>query len=963
MPIPNTQPSTIQWDARFKPQYQNQARQIQNSFKRDLQQARKANDQDLVPLYKKYNAKDRNTLIQNIGAQHRKQLTPALGYAQQQNRQYKLQHAKTDQQRQQYVENPYGKAGGYQTLMTNNAGKQILGAFGRQLASNVWNGVVGGARDIVGLGLMAAESPVYLGYKIGQKIFGGNEPYRGLSSRFEQATGKYFGQNWGDASAGWNTVGNISASLAPAVLSGGASLAARTAANAAKAGANIGTRVLAKNVGTVGGMVRGTAAAAKATPGVIGKGLKAGYQTLHNSPTLFRQGMHYAGQGLKAGWRGTKAGFKAAGQGLKTGWNATSHAAKMTYNHPQAVAKIVGGRAWNGLYNYGLRPIGHGFMNITKPIRTRGRYIFHDLNNPSSPSSMFGKFGRIVAHDTKQLGKAVGKSMYYEAPQQAMDGLTQSYQRSIAARADLTEEQKATLMNRAQRVNNAANWIFTWGRFKPKKLFDPRKVKLANGGYRTVRSLGDRAIPAAAGYKGIQNMTQLFSNKYSAQGNLQDALKRYQETGKYFEDQDSMTPAQVQARLMRMSNNSAIRQPYQFRGFDHAIKNIVMTPVANFAPGGRGAIGAVTNFVAPMFLYQGAQGLGIRHGETVAQTKARIAQGHINNAINASIQALTDTTDPKKSEAQIYDSQFNAAHQIQRSHMLAKQDLANQNQGSQLQGLVGSVFGTPSNSNMQAMLAETETGAAPGIFRYFIRGGVRNQMNRAKAQFDAISKEKDPAKRDQMMKNMVKSNISLMNQQRAFGALTRQQRADLVGDLTKDWSVADYQALKYMPGMSQQKLNADQQFFANSMMTYGTQAVLDDSLKRQAAGNPLDQAQRIYGISKALGATGAADTPVAQKWLNQTQSNIKSIIWDNPWQYLPRAMGLKLKFGGAQGLGQMASNPYAFWGTLAMVLAGTPLLIGGIGSMAKGMMQKGKQQQQQPEAPQTPVDFNQSTYL
>ena len=69
--------------------------------------------------------------------------------------------------------------------MTNNAGKQIVGAFGRQLSSNVWNGIVGGARDIAALGLMAAESPVYLGYKLGQKIFGGNEPYRGLSSRFE----------------------------------------------------------------------------------------------------------------------------------------------------------------------------------------------------------------------------------------------------------------------------------------------------------------------------------------------------------------------------------------------------------------------------------------------------------------------------------------------------------------------------------------------------------------------------------------------------------------------------------------------------------------------------------------------------------------------------------------------------------------------------------------------------------
>lgn len=964
MPVNNTQPSTIQWDARFKPQFQNQARQIQNSFKTDLQRARKANQQQLMPLYKKYNAKDRNTLIQNIGSRHRKQLTPALGYAQEQNRQYKIRNAKTDQQRQQYMENPYGKAGGYQTLMTNNAGKQIVGAFGRQLSSNVWNGIVGGARDIAALGLMAAESPVYLGYKLGQKIFGGNEPYRGLSSRFEQATGKYFGQNWGDASAGWNTVGNISASLAPAVLSGGASLAARASASAAREGANIGTRILAKNVGTVGGMARGTVAAAKATPRVIGQGLKAGYQTLHNAPTLFRQGMYYAGQGLKAGWRGTKAGFKAAGQGLKAGWNATGRAAKMTYNHPQAVAKIVGGRAWNGLYNYGLRPVGRAFMNITKPVRTRRRYIFRDLNNPSSPSSMFGRFGRVVAHDTKQLGKAVGKSMYYEAPQQAMDGLTQSYQRSIAARTDLTEQQKATLMNRAQRVNNAANWVFTWGRFKPKRLFDPRKVKLANGGYRTVRSFGDKAVPLAANYKGYENMMGMFSNKYSAQGSLQDALKHYQETGKYFEDQDSMTPAQIVQRLNRMGNNSAIRQPYQFRGFDHAIKNVLTTPIATFAPGGRGAVGAVTNFVAPMFVYRGAQAAGIRHGETAAQTKARIAQGHMNNAVNANMQAIMDSDNPNKTEAEIYDSQYNALRQMQRSHMLAKQDLFNQNQGSQLQGLVGSVFGTPSNSNMQAMLAQVQTGTAPTIFRYFMRKGIQNQINSAKKQFDAMSKEQDPAKRQQMMKNMVKSNISLMNQQRVFGALTRQQRADMIGNLTKDWKVADYQALRYLPGMSQQKLNSDEQFFANSMQTYGVQAVLDASLKRQASSNPLDQAQRIYGISKAIGATGAADTPVAQMWLDKTAQNIKGVIWDNPWQYLPRAMGLKLKFSGAQGLGQMANNPYAFWGTLAMVLAGTPLLIGGIGSIAKGMMDKSKQQQEeQSEVPQVPVNFNQSTYL
>jgi hypothetical protein len=161
--------------------------------------------------------------------------------------------------------------------MTNNAGKQVIGAFGRQLSSNVWNGIVGGARAVAGLGLMAADLPLHAGYKIGQKIFGGNEPYRGLNDRFEQATSKYFGQNFGDASTGWNTVGDVSASLLPAVLSGGASLAARTAANAAKTGANVGARVFGTNIGTVGGVVRGTAAAAKATPGVIGKGLKTGY--------------------------------------------------------------------------------------------------------------------------------------------------------------------------------------------------------------------------------------------------------------------------------------------------------------------------------------------------------------------------------------------------------------------------------------------------------------------------------------------------------------------------------------------------------------------------------------------------------------------------------------------------------------------------------------------------------------
>jgi hypothetical protein len=55
-----------------------------------------------------------------------------------------------------------------------------------------------------------------------------------------------------------------------------------------------------------------------------------------------------------------------------------------------------------------------------------------------------------------------------------------------------------------------------------------------------------------------------------------------------------------------MSNNSAIRQPYQFRGFDHALKNALMTPVAAFEPGGRGVIGGAVNFVAPMFVYSGA---------------------------------------------------------------------------------------------------------------------------------------------------------------------------------------------------------------------------------------------------------------------------------------------------------------------------------------------------------------------
>jgi hypothetical protein len=40
----------------------------------------------------------------------------------------------------------------------------------------------------------------------------------------------------------------------------------------------------------------------------------------------------------------------------------------------------------------------------------------------------------------------------------------------------------------------------------------------------------------------------------------------------------------------------------------------------------------------------------------------------------------------------------------------------------------------------------------------------------------------------------------------------------------------------------------------------------------------------------------------------------------------------------------MASNPYAFWGTLALVLAGTPLLIDGVGSLAKSMFNKNEEQ-------------------
>lgn len=153
-PMEKNKIKTVKWDAKFDPQFQNPANDIQKQFKTDLQAARSDNQQISKPIYKKYgivpqwqydaldprargagNQKSvvgRQALINRIGQQARNKLQPQMQVMQQRNKWNQMQNATTDRQRAQIARNYYDP--------TKHAARQIFRTGVGNFSQNAWNG-------------------------------------------------------------------------------------------------------------------------------------------------------------------------------------------------------------------------------------------------------------------------------------------------------------------------------------------------------------------------------------------------------------------------------------------------------------------------------------------------------------------------------------------------------------------------------------------------------------------------------------------------------------------------------------------------------------------------------------------------------------------------------------------------------------------------------------------------------
>ena len=153
-PMENNKIKTVKWDAKFDPQFQNPANDIQKQFKTDLQAARSDNPQISKPIYKKYgivpqwqydaldprargagNQKSvvgRQALINRIGQQTRNKLQPQMQAMQQRNKWNQMQNATTDRQRAQIARNYYDP--------TKHFVSQVARTGIGNLSQNIWNG-------------------------------------------------------------------------------------------------------------------------------------------------------------------------------------------------------------------------------------------------------------------------------------------------------------------------------------------------------------------------------------------------------------------------------------------------------------------------------------------------------------------------------------------------------------------------------------------------------------------------------------------------------------------------------------------------------------------------------------------------------------------------------------------------------------------------------------------------------
>lgn len=181
-PMENNKIKTVKWDAKFDPQFQNPANDIQKQFKTDLQAARSDNPQISKPVYKKYgivpqwqyDAMDprargaanqqsvvgRQALINRIGQRARNKLQPQMQAMQQRNKWTQMQNATTDRQRAQIARNYYDP--------TKHAASQIIRTGVGNFAQNAWNGFWGGL-DLVGTGITTAMD---VGQRFGNWLYG-----------------------------------------------------------------------------------------------------------------------------------------------------------------------------------------------------------------------------------------------------------------------------------------------------------------------------------------------------------------------------------------------------------------------------------------------------------------------------------------------------------------------------------------------------------------------------------------------------------------------------------------------------------------------------------------------------------------------------------------------------------------------------------------------------------------------
>lgn len=840
---------TVKWDAKFDPQFQNTANDIQKQFKADLQAARSDNPQISRPIYQKYGIMPnqqyatldskynigarggkqinvgRQALIKRIGQRARNNIQPYMEAAQQKNKWHKMQNATTDRARAQIAKDYYDP--------TKHFASQVARTGIGNLQQNIWNGwwqmanlpgsLITGAMDL------------------GQQFI--NQSIKDPSLRTHNTASNWY-KNFRD---------NV---VAPKVNS---MLDWRSQQERVR-DAQLGIQ---RHKLTLTGKDRLQGATNDNKINLFGKELPVTQDAVAST------GFSLLAGGLLG------SGTRAA--------NVAMLKAKNFLTRPTIYAKHI--------------------ANIAKTQGTK----------------------QAAKQAAIMVAKPAAQYATYSLADTTLDYGINKTQQQIA-NSNMDPQAKAFWLNLTQSTRKPVQYLAA--RFNPIAKAMP-KNKAVPGLFRAFR-----------GFQAFQQpIKNTFMPKFSPFGGVSQAQTRKASTGSIVPE--GVSPAQYMRTAV---NNQAVKYDPQYRPF----YKMFSTAPQNAA----WLLGTVPGYAYSYLNKPDFNNINTLTQEDIRSANAQERLSRIQSGV---------PTDPY--QAATAKEIYNNAMKNARTAPVTDAMIAAGKYG----------LGLPvSDAQMNSMLvaasqpvdaADISKGYKNPRLHNLVAAGTSKQITNYFNQMKSIAAQKDPVKRQKLLKALKQKQLNPLHMQMALGNLGQPGIQKVINSNINTMSSGQLRTMLQTLATETDDKSPAAARIKTTISKYGAPAVGKrmTALMQQAKTDQdiMKLCKDAIVMSKYAPQGPAEQQPQWKKEMTSVFSGkVKKAVWNNPLQNLPAAIGLWLSSKGFSGMGEFISSPLAFWGSLGVLVIGGGLLLG---SAFGGKEQQ--QPQQQAQQQQAPFNLYSSSFM